>query len=576
MVTVYIDGQQVEAKPNWTILTAAKKAGISIPTLCWYKGLNDIAACRVCVVEVEGQNRLVASCNTLVEDGAHYLTKSKAALRARKQNVQLILSQHNTSCTTCVRSGNCTLQTLATDLNILDNPYEVEYVQEPWNSAFPLIRDSSKCIKCMRCIQVCDNIQGIHIWDLKNFGSRTAVGVSGNRKIENTECVLCGQCITHCPVGALSERDDIKKVMDAINDPEITTMVQVAPAVRTAWADVLGIPREEATMGMMANALRKLGFDYVFDTDCAADLTIMEEGSELLERLAHADEHKWPMFTSCCPAWVRYMKKHRPGQIKQLSTAKSPQQMFGSAAKALYGKKEGLAPEKIFCVSIMPCVAKKYECSVSEMWNVDEQGKTPDVDASLTTRELTRWIRMANIQASELVEDTFDNPMGEATGAGHIFGATGGVMIAALRTAYAVVVGKNPDPDMFSDMVDKGSWVELTCDLNGTPVRIAVASGLVHAEELLRALDAGEVAYDFVEIMSCPGGCAGGGGQPIEDGRELAGVRGDVLWKIDNDAAVRFSHENESVQQLYKEIFGKPLSELSEHLLHTDQEAWEF
>ena len=574
MVKVKINNTKVEVSADTTILDAAAQAGITIPTLCYFRNLNDIAACRVCVVEVEGMERLVAACNTKVQPGAHYITNSPKVRAARTTNVELILTQHKTACTTCVRSGNCSLQDVATDLNILDVPFELDTRGDKWNSRYPLIRENKKCIKCMRCIQVCNNIQGMHIWDLRNHGSRTTIGLSGDATINETKCVLCGQCITHCPVGALRERDDTDRVLAALADPDITTVIQIAPAVRTAWGDALGLTREEATPGKMVNALRKLGFDYIFDTDFAADLTIMEEGTELLGRLANRDDYEWPMFTSCCPGWVRYMKGNRSEQIPQLSSAKSPQQMFGAAMKTYFMQEKGLEPSKVCCISVMPCVAKKYEVGVEEMWSV-EKG-TPDVDISLTTREMVRMLKSDFVSIEDLVEDEFDHPLGVATGAGHIFGATGGVMEAALRTAYFAVTGENPDPDAFADVRGMDGWKEATFDLAGTPLRVAVASGLANTQRLLEALDEGTVEYDFVEIMACPGGCAGGGGQPIKDNCEQAEARGQVLYKLDRRADLRFSHENPSVQEAYEKIFGEPNSHEAHRLLHTNQYAWSF
>lgn len=354
-----------------------------------------------------------------------------------------------------------------------------------------------------------------------------------------------------------------------MDDPEITTVVQVAPAVRTAWAEEMGLTRKQATMEHMVAALKEIGFDYVFDTDFTADLTIMEEGSEFLDRLMHKEKYNWPMFTSCCPGWVRHMKHNRPDQIDQLSSAKSPQQMFGSACKELFNKKYNIKPEKVFCVSIMPCLAKKYECDVPQLNDVKRGVK--DVDASLTVREFQRFMKKYNVDPTVLKPVPFDDPMGEATGAGHIFGATGGVMEAALRTAYFLVYKKNPPADLFKNVRGMDGWKEATFKLKGIPVRVAVASGLVNTEKLLQAIDAGEVEYDFVEIMTCPGGCAGGGGQPIKDGVEQAKARGEHLYFIDKGSKSRFSHENKSVQKIYKQIFKKPLSPMSHKLLHTDQ-----
>ena len=572
MISFKINDKKLKASAGTTILQAARRNKIDIKTLCEYEKLNCIGACRLCMVEVKGFDRLVAACNTLVEEGMEIYTDTKKTRRAVQTNLELILSEHNTDCTKCVRNGNCKLQQLAEDNNIHKNIFGEDYKTVSWPKSFPLQRDESKCIKCMRCIQVCDNITGANVWELKNHGTRTRVGVASDLKIDATKCVLCGQCITHCPVGALSERDDIHQLQRALDDPEITTVVQVAPAVRTAWAEEMGLSRKQATMQHMVAALKAVGFDYVFDTDFAADLTIMEEGTEFLTRLKHKKNYAWPMFTSCCPGWIRHMKHNRPNQIKQLSTAKSPQQMFGAACKELFKTQYKIAPEKVYCVSIMPCLAKKYECDVPELNDVKRGVK--DVDASLTVREFQRLMKVHNVHPADLKPVPFDSPLGEATGAAHIFGATGGVMEAALRTAYFVVNKKNPPADLFKGVRGMDGWKEATFKLAGTPVRAAVVSGLVNTEKLLCALDNGEVEYDFVEVMTCPGGCAGGGGQPIKEGVEMAKVRGDHLYFLDKKSKSRFSHENKSVQEIYKQIFKKPLSEKSHKLLHTDQSKW--
>ena len=569
MVKFSINGKKLQAAEGTTILAAARKAKIDIKTLCEYEKLNCIGACRICMVEVKGFKRLVAACNTPVEEGMEIFTNTPKTRLAVHMNLELLLSEHNTDCTKCLRSGNCKLQKLAEESNSYNNVFGENYKTVKWVHGFPLRRDESKCIKCMRCIQVCDNITGAHIWELKNHGTRTRVGVRDDLTIDNTKCVLCGQCITHCPVGALTERNDTYKVQAALDDPEITTVVQVAPAVRAAWAEEMGLSRKQATMEHMVAALKQIGFDYVFDTDFAADLTIMEEGTEFLTRLKHKKDYAWPMFTSCCPGWVRYLKFNRPNQVKQLSTAKSPQQMFGAACKELFKTKYKIPPEKVYCVSIMPCLAKKYECSVPEVNDVKRD--VIDVDASLTVREFQRMMKLADIKPQNLKPVPFDDPMGEATGAGHIFGATGGVMEAALRTAYFVLNKKNPPADLFKGVRGMDGWKEATFKLAGIPVRAAVVHGLVNTEKLLTAIDNGEVEYDFVEVMTCPGGCAGGGGQPIKDGVEQAKVRGDHLYFLDKKSKSRFSHENKSVQKIYKEIFKKPLSPKSHKLLHTNQ-----
>ena len=434
MVNLTIDNINVSVPEGTTIMDAAKMADIPIPKLCYLKDINEIAACRVCVVELEGMERLVTSCNNVVKEGMVIHTNSPKVRTARRQTVQLILSQHDCKCATCVRSGNCTLQSLANDLNIIEIPFKQRLEEFPWDKEFPLIRDSQKCIKCMRCIQVCDKIQDLHIWDVTSTGSRTTINVTGNHKISEVSCSLCGQCITHCPVGALRERDDTEKVWDAIADDKKVVVAQVAPAVRAAWGEALGLSREEATVGKIMDALKKMGIDYVFDTSFTADLTIMEEGNEFLQRFTKGELNLRPMFTSCCPGWVRFLKSQYPHLVPQLSTAKSPQQMFGSVMKSYFAESIGVKPENMFTVSIMPCVAKKGESNM-ELFYGEYAGHETDV--VLTTRELTRMIRSAHIDPASLVDRECDPLMKEWTGAGVIFGTTGGVMEAALRSAHS-------------------------------------------------------------------------------------------------------------------------------------------
>lgn len=619
MVNATVNGTPIALPEGSKVIEAVFASGNYVPTLCGLEGISDIGACRVCVVEIEGIERLVPACNTPLEDGMVIHTDTPRVLETRRVNVSLLLSQHDVQCATCVRNGNCVLQDLAQELNILDVPYEKEPTFTPWDESFPLIRDSSKCVRCLRCVQVCHKVQGCDVWDIKNRATRLDVGVRDGLPIEQAGCTLCGQCITHCPTGALRARDDIDAVLEALADPDVVCAVQVAPAVRTSWSETLDLPRELATEGRLAATFRALGFDYVFDTNFGADMTIMEEGSELLERLG--GKGTMPMFTSCCPGWVRYLKIKHPDKLAHLSSAKSPQQMFGALLKEYVGPKLGMVPprqgvhelagvregaglgigvstnpvgtganddasvaaagetsaaasgpmgKRIFNVSCMPCVAKKYEAAVEEMVRETE----PDVDAVLTVRELGRLIRLMHVNVAALDETPFDDPMNEGSGAAVIFGATGGVMEAALRSAYFLVNGTNPDPDAFVEVRGLDGWKEKSFDLGGREVRVAVASGLANAEKLLAAIDAGEVEYDFVEVMACPGGCAGGGGQPIHEAREMAGERGQTLYALDRKRPTRFSHENPNVTTCYEEFLGKPLSHKAHELLHTDQEQW--
>lgn len=569
MVTITIDQQKIIAEESVTILEAAQKAHIQIPHLCYLKDINEIGACRICVVELEGKDKLVTACNTIVQDGMVIYTNSPKVRATRKCNVQLLLSQHDCECAYCSRSGNCELQKISNDLGITSLPFEKKVTYIPWNKNFPLIRESNKCIKCMRCIQICDKVQDLHVWDVQKTGSRTTVNVSFNRNIEEAQCSLCGQCITHCPVNALHVREDSERVFDAFSDPDKITIVQIAPAVRAAWGESLGLPREEATIGKLADALRKMGADYVFDTDFAADLTIMEEASEFLERFKQ--QQHLPMFTSCCPGWVRFLKSQYPDMADHLSSAKSPHQMFGTITKTWFAEKIGVDPSKIYNISIMPCVAKKQEIDLPKM---NDSGYR-DVDVVLTTREISRMIKAEHIDVNYLKDDPLDDPLGTASGAGVIFGASGGVMEAALRSAYYFATGKNADPDAFSHVRGMKGWKEAIFQMDGKEIRCAIVSGLGNTRKLMQALRRKEVAYDFIEVMACPGGCSGGGGQPIHEGVELAKDRAQVLYHLDGNSKLRFSHENPAIQALYAEFLGKPLSPLAKQLLHTDHDAWQ-
>ena len=573
MVTIQIDNKTLTVPEGSTILAAAEQAGIPLPHLCFLKEINEIAACRMCVVEVDGNDHLLPACNVEVQEGMCIHTNTPRVRMARNTNLRLILSQHDSNCTVCVRSGNCELQRLSHDLNIHFQPYPVQPERSNVDLSVPVVREASKCIKCMRCVQVCDKIQAMNIWDAVGTGSRTTVNVSYNRQLKNTDCTFCGQCVTHCPTGALTVRDDTNKILWALANPEITTIVQVAPAVRVAWSESFGMDPKSTGVGRMVAALKRLGFDYVFDTNFSADLTIMEEGSEFIERFTHKEDYQWPMFTSCCPGWVRFLKSQYPAYVDNLSTAKSPQQMFGAVAKSYFAQKIGVDPRKIFVVSIMPCSAKKAECALPTMR--DACGE-PDVDLSITTREMNRLFRSDGIVPEDLEDMPFDSPLGSGTGAAVIFGATGGVMDAALRSAYYLATGSNPDADAFSAVRGTKPWREAVFSIPGAGnVHVAVVSGLGNTRALMEAIDAGEVSYDFVEVMACPGGCAGGGGQPIHDNVEMAAPRGEILWKLDAASYLRFSHENPDVQDLYQDYLGAPLGEKAHHLLHTDHTAWD-
>lgn len=572
MVTLTIDGRTVTVPEDTTILEAARSIHIDIPTLCYLKDINEIGACRICMVEVEGQPRLVPACDNVVDEGMAVHTNSPRVREARRVNLRLLLSQHDTKCTKCTRSGNCKLQQLTNDYNLLGEHYIDDLRNAPPDFSNPVVRIENRCVKCMRCIQICDKVQTMGIWDLMGTGSHTTVGVARTRTLGESDCTFCGQCITHCPVGGLQEHDDTGKVFDALADPQRITVVQMAPAVRAAWAEYFHLDPKYASAERMVTALKTMGFDYVFDTNFAADLTIMEEGSEFLERFTHRNKYHWPMFTSCCPGWVRFVKSQFPAYIGNLSTAKSPQQMFGAVVKSYFADQLNVDPKKLFVVSIMPCTAKKAEAALPTM--KDAEGDR-DVDVVLTTREIVRMFRGEQINPAVLPETPFDSPLGTGTGAAVVFGATGGVMDAALRSAYYMVTGKTPNPDAFHSVRGLDSWKEAVFTIPGAgDVRVAVVSSLGATRKLMNAIDAGEVDYDFVEVMACPGGCAGGGGQPIHDGVEMAARRGGVLWRLDRTADIRFSHENADVQALYKEYLRQPLGHKAHTLLHTDHFGW--
>lgn len=574
MVTLTINGNIVRVPEGTTIMQAAENNGFSIPHLCYEEGVSEIGACRLCCVEVEGEQKLIPSCITKAEEGMVVTTNSQRVREAVKTNLIFIMSQHNGRCTQCVRSGNCRLQSLCSDFELDTEGYFEDIPtgkQIEWPQNFPMIRDATRCIKCMRCIQVCDHIQNMSVWDLVGTGAWARVDVSEGRQIEESDCALCGQCIVHCPTGALKERSDVAAVASLVRDPDVITVAQIAPAIRTAWGEGVGLAPEQATVNRLAGIMKQIGFDYVFDTSFTADLTIMEEGNEFLKRKTEGDLDELPMFTSCCPGWIRFVKARYPQLRGRLSTAKSPQQMFGAVIKSYFAQKIGADPEKIRVVSVMPCVAKKAEADLPAMKN----SGVANVDYVLTTREVVRMIKANNIEAEYVPEVPFDRIMSDYTGAGVIFGVTGGVMEAALRSAYYFITGEKPDPEAFvpirSGKKDAKPWKEQEIDINGINVRVAVVSGLKNADLLCRQILRGQVKYDFVEVMACPNGCSGGGGQPQhQDDVDRRYSRGEILHGLDEKMPLRYSHENPDVQKLYEDYLGSPLSELSEELLHTD------
>ena len=581
-ITLQIDHHFITVPAGTTLLEAARKIGIDIPTLCHInlKGTcikNNPASCRICVVEVEGRKNLAPACATRCTDGMVVRTSTLRVMNARKIVAELILSDHPNECLTCPKSGNCELQNLALRFNIREMPFNGgELSPRKREVTSSIVRNMDKCIFCRRCESVCNDVQTVGALGAIRRGFNTTIAPAFDKMMTDSECTYCGQCVAVCPVGALTERDHTNRLIEDLSNPDKIVIVQTAPAVRAALGEEFGLPAGTLVTGKMVYALRELGFNYVFDTDFAADLTIMEEGSELIERLGAAakgesNSRGWPMFTSCCPGWVRFVKARYPEFVDSLSTSKSPQQMFGAIAKTYYAKVLGVEPERLFVVSVMPCTAKKAECALPSMMG---EGGAPDVDVALTVREMVRMIRASHVSVDTLVEEPLDTLLGFGTGAGVIFGATGGVMEAAVRSAYYLVTGKNPDADFFTDVRGLDGWKEAVADIDGTKVRVAVAHGLGNAARLLDAIRDGRVSYDFVEVMACPGGCVGGGGQPIHDGCELAAERGQVLWGLDANAKIRFSHENPDVQACYREFLGAPLSPLAEGLLHTDHHAW--
>ena len=569
-VTIKINGVQISVPAGSTILEAARMAHIKIPTLCFLKEINEIGACRMCVVEVKGAKSLVAACVYPVSDGMEVWTNTQKVLDSRRKTLQLILSTHRKECLSCVRSGNCELQQLCHELKVDDeNKYAGEMQQSMVDDSAPhMIRDNSKCILCRRCVGVCENIQGIGVIGANGRGFSTYIGQAFDMGLAQTSCVSCGQCIAVCPTGALTEKDSTDQVFAAIADPTKHVFVQTAPSVRAALGEEFGMPIGTNVEGKMVAALRRLGFEKVFDTDFAADLTIMEEAHEFLDRVQNGGV--LPLITSCSPGWVKYCEHYFPDMTENLSSCKSPQQMFGATLKTYYAQKAGIDPKDIVSVSVMPCTAKKFEIGRDDQ---DAAG-VADVDISLTTRELARMIKRVGLDFTELPDETFDDPLGESSGAGVIFGATGGVMEAALRTAVETLTGESLASLDFTEVRGTQGIKEASYNVAGMEIKVAVASGLGNARTLLNKVKSGEATYHFIEIMGCPGGCVNGGGQPqqpasVRNFTDIRALRAKALYDQDAAMPIRKSHENPSIQRLYKEFLGEPGSHKAHEILHT-------
>ena len=569
LVNITIDNQNISVQEGTTILEAAKKVGIDIPTLCFLKDVNEIGDCRMCVVKVEGRRGFTTACIQKVEEGMVIKTHTPEIIEARHVMLDLIISNHDKDCLTCTRMGNCELQALAAKFGIQSIEYKGERNEHQIDNLSPsIVKDPNKCILCRRCVAVCKNVQKIGAIDCGNRGFESSISTSYNKSLKDTNCVYCGQCIEACPTSALREKENIDEVWAKLKDPEVHVIVQTAPSVRVALGEEFKMPIGTNVTGKMVTALKRLGFDKVFDTNTGADFTIIEEANEFIERFKENDNI--PMITSCCPAWVRYIEINYPELVQHLSSCKSPHEMLGALIKTYYAKKENINPEKIFVVSVMPCIAKKYERQRRELAN----SGLSDVDCVITTRELARMIKYANIRFENLEDSEFDNPLGESTGAAAIFGTTGGVMEAALRTAQDILTGKDLERIEFEQIRGEKKIKRATVSINGKNIKVVVASGLANAQKIMEEIRAGKADYQFVEIMACPGGCIMGGGQPIKNSRtraeyDIRKLRADSIYSIDEKSKLRKSHENPVVKKVYEQYLERPGSYRAEKLLHT-------
>ncbi|MFA6598110.1 MAG: NADH-dependent [FeFe] hydrogenase, group A6 [Ignavibacteriaceae bacterium] len=564
MVELTINKIKVKAEEGMTILDAAKSVGISIPTLCHIKDLLPTGACRICSVEVENQRNLVPSCAFPISEGMKVETNSSRVRRARKTIVELLVENHPQECLICVRNGNCELQTLSERYGVREHRYQGEQKQHAIDISSPSMeRDPAKCILCGRCTRICNEVQKVGAIDFTMRGFQTIVTTPYNQGLNISDCILCGQCILVCPTAALREKSSMKEVANAINSKTKYAVVQIAPAVRASLGEEYNLPLGTDVTGKLVAGLRRLGFKKVFDTNFAADLTIMEEANELIERITKGEN--LPMFTSCCPGWVKYAEQKHGDLLNHLSTCKSPHEMEGAVLKTYYAKKMGIDPKDVFVVSIMPCTVKKYESARQEL----SEEFLPDVDAVLTTRELTRFFNVAGIEFTDLPDEEFDNPLGESTGAAVIFGTSGGVMEAALRTAYFNLTGNHLKNVDFEEVRGLDGLKEASIKINGNTINIAVVNGIGQVDPVIKEIREGKSKYHFIEVMACPGGCINGGGQPVHQKTDKVIMRMKALYAIDKKMKLRRSYENESVKTLYKEYLITPGSHKSHELLHT-------